>query len=155
MKSMVEGIIADFTVVARLAGVELPDDAIALEVLPAPHSSPKSLPSGKMAVYLFSKDGEALKVGKVGARSCARYTSQHYNPGSATSTLAASILSDAVAHGLQDADIAFVGRWIRQNVDRANFLVDARYGKHLLALLEAFIQCKLTPRYEGFSSQAL
>jgi len=47
-----------------------------------------------MAVYVFSKGPDVLKVGKVGAKSQARYTSQHYNPGSAMSTLAASILAD-------------------------------------------------------------
>jgi hypothetical protein len=83
-------IAADFFAVARLAGIDLPPGAIKVEKLPAPHLPPTKLPSGRMAVYVFAKGPEALKVGKVGAKSQARYTSQHYNPGRAMSTLAAS-----------------------------------------------------------------
>jgi len=153
--SNVEQIARDFTTVARLAGVELPDGSILVEVLSAPHVSPTKLPAGKMGVYVFAKGGETLKVGKVGAKSNARYTSQHYNPGSAVSTLAASILSDAGAHSLTGDDIVDVGNWIRTHVDRVNFLIDKRFGRHVLALFETFVQCRLNPKYEGFKSQAL
>lgn len=106
-----------------------------------------------MAVYVFARGQDVLKVGKVGAKSAARYTSQHYNPGSAMSTLAASILADGVRHGLKEADTAHVGQWIRESVDRVNFLLDERFGIRVLTLLEAFLQCRLSPRYEGFKSQ--
>jgi len=144
----------DFAKVARLVGVELPAAALTVEKLPAPHAPPTRLPSGKMAVYVFSRGAEVLKVGKVGAKSQARYTSQHYNPGSAMSTLAASILADRVRHELTDSDAASVGVWIKSNVDRVNFLLDERLGVRLLTLLEAFLQCRLNPRYEGFKSQS-
>jgi hypothetical protein len=81
-----EAAIADFRTVARLAGMELADGAIKIEKLAARHVPP-TRPAGKMAVYVLSKGPEVLKVGKVGAKSQARYTSQHYNPGSAMSTL--------------------------------------------------------------------
>jgi hypothetical protein len=45
-----EAAIADFREVARLAGIELPDGAIVIEKLAAPHVPPMGLPSGKMAV---------------------------------------------------------------------------------------------------------
>lgn len=106
-----------------------------------------------MAVYVFSKRSDVLKVGKVGARSQARYTSQHYNPGSAMSTLAASILADREWFGLSNIDEASVGQWIKDNVDRVNFLIDERFGVSVLTLLESFLQCRLKPRYEGFKSQ--
>ncbi len=152
--SLVDQIAADFRQVARLAGVELPNTAIIVEKLPAPHLPPQKLPAGKVAVYVFARGDQTLKVGKVGTKSHARYTSQHYNAGSATSTLAASILSDAGAHSLNPDDLVGLGSWIRTNVDRVNFLIDESYGRHVLALLEAFIQCKLEPKYEGFKSQA-
>jgi hypothetical protein len=38
-------------------------------------------------------------------------------------------------------------------VDRVNFLVDERLGMRVLTLLEAFLQCRLNPCYEGFKSQ--
>jgi hypothetical protein len=106
-----------------------------------------------MAVYVFSHGTDVLKVGKVGAKSQARYTGQHYNPGSAMSTLAASILADRARLGSADIDEISVGRWIRENVDRVNFLMDQRLGVPVLSLLETFLQCRLGPRYEGFKSQ--
>lgn len=148
-----ETAINDFRTVARLAGVELPNEAIGLENLSAPHVPPTKLPLGKMAVYVFSNGPDVLKVGKVGAKSQARYTSQHYNPGSALSTLAASILADRERLGLDNVDEANVGRWIRDNIDRVNFLMDERFGVPVLTLLETFLQCRLKPRYEGFKSQ--
>src|SRR5664280_2541839 len=150
-----ESAIEDFRTVARLAGVELSNDAITIEHLAAPHVPPTKLPLGKMAVYVFSKGPDILKVGKVGAKSQARYTSQHYNPGSALSTLAASILADRVSLGLNGINEASVGRWIRENIDRVNFLLDERYGVSVLTLLETFLQCRLKPKYEGFKSQRL
>ena len=88
-------VLADFATVARLAGVSLTPSDLRLEELPAPHAPPARLPAGHMAVYVFSFGADVLKVGKVGPKSQARYTSQHYNPGSAQSTLAASMIVDA------------------------------------------------------------
>lgn len=106
-----------------------------------------------MAVYIFTHGQDVLKVGKVGPKSQARYTSQHYNPGSAQSTLAASMIADAERIGLGDADQAEIGNWIRTNVDRVNILLPASLGVPVLTLLESFLQCRLRPRYEGFRSQ--
>jgi hypothetical protein len=150
-----EAALSDFKTVARLAGVDLPQGSITIEMLPAPHVPPTSLQFGKMAVYVFSKGPDILKVGKVGPKSQARYTSQHYNPGSAMSTLAASILADRERFGLSDTDTVNIGRWIRANIERVNFIVDARLGLPALTLLETFLQCRLKPRYEGFKSQRL
>lgn len=72
-----------FREVAELAGVELGPSDLTVEHLPAPHDSPSRLPSGKTAVYVFVFNGQALKVGKAGPNSNARYTSQHYNASSA------------------------------------------------------------------------
>lgn len=76
-------LLEDFRHVADMAGVSLAPDAIAIERRSAPHVPPKSLPLGKMAVYVFSFGQHVLKVGKVGPNSAARYTAQHYNAGSA------------------------------------------------------------------------
>ena len=108
-----EDVLADFATVARLAGVSLKPGDMRVEELPAPHAPPTRLPGGHMAVYVFSLGAEVLKVGKVGPKSQARYTSQHYNPGSAMSTLAASILADRSRHALSDADAETIGEWIR------------------------------------------
>ena len=147
-----ERLLEDFRVVARLAGMELRVDAIRIEVLRMPHKPPSSLPSGKMAVYVFSGKDRVLKVGKVGSRSQARYTSQHYNPGSAQSTLAASLLKDKDARrdGVNEENVSV---WIKKNTDRVNFIVDVNLGVRALTLLEAFVQCRLQPVFEGFASQ--
>jgi hypothetical protein len=129
-----ESAIDDFRTVAHLAGVELPNGAISSERLVAPHEPPTKLPRSKMAVYIFSKQNDVLKVGKVGAKSQARYTSQHYNVSSAVSTLAASILADREELGLRNIDEANVGKWIRDNVDRVNLLLDERVGVPTLTL---------------------
>jgi hypothetical protein len=46
-----------------------------------------------------------------------------------------------------------VGAWIKTNVDRTNYLLDAERGIPVLTLLESFLQCRLRPRFEGFESQ--
>jgi hypothetical protein len=71
-----ESVVDDFRIVARLAGVELPGNAISIENLPAPHVSPTRLPVGKMAVYVFSNGSDVLKVGKVDTNSQAPKTSR-------------------------------------------------------------------------------
>ena len=65
---------------------------------------------------------------------------QHYNPGSAMSTLAASVLAESERNGLTEADLPRVGQWIRENVDRVNFLMDEKLGMRVLTLLEVFLQ---------------
>lgn len=145
--------VADFVTVARLAGVELRADDIRIEELPAPHVPPKSLPGGYMAVYVFSYRDWVLKVGKAGPKSQARYTSQHYNLGSARSTLAASLIEDADLLLPKEETNFRIDEWIKKNVDRVNILMPSVYGIPVLTLLESFLQCRLRPRYEGFRSQ--
>ena len=77
--------------VARLAGVTLQPDDIKIELLPAPHTKPSSLPPVMQAAYAFFLNAHCLKVGKAGPKTQARFTSQHYGA-SAPSTLAKSIL---------------------------------------------------------------
>ena len=148
-----ERLIEDFLAVARLAHVDVNRRSIRIEAQRKPHKAPSGLPAGKMAVYVFSDVRRTLKVGKVGPKSAARYVSQHYSPTSAKSTLAASLLKDreaVVEHHLTHAN---VGDWIKENTDRVNLLVDTSCGMPSLTLLEAFVQCRLRPVYEGYSTQ--
>ncbi len=146
-------LIADFVRAAEIAGLNIKQGNINIENLPAPHIPPSTLPAGKMAVYVFQWGDQCLKVGKVGPKSQARYTSQHYNPKSSNSNLAKSILKDKAVVGITAIDEHTVGNWIRQNTDRVNFLVPESFGIPLLSLLEAFLQCRLKPRFEGFDTQ--
>ena len=143
----------DFRQVAKLAGFSLAARDLMVESFTAPHRPPTRLPPGKMAVYLFDHHGRALKVGKAGPNSNARYTSQHYSPGAARSTLAASLLKRGAEIGVRDITDSTVGEWIRANTDRHNFLLDSDYPIRLLTLLESFLQCRLDPVFEGFRNQ--
>ena len=143
----------DFRHVAKRAGFSLAARDLTVESLTAPHWPPSRLPPGKMAVYLFDHHGRVLKVGKAGPNSNARYTSQHYSPSAAQSTLAASLLKRGAEIGIRDITDSTVGDWIRANTDRHNFLLDSGYPIRLLTLLESFLQCRLDPVFEGFRNQ--
>ena len=146
-------LIQDFLRVAALAGARLAASEIEAETLQAPHRPPSRLPAGKTAVYVFSYGDTVLKVGKAGPNSGARYTSQHYNAASAPSTLAASLLKDGEEIGVSGLTVESAGDWIKSNTLRTNFLIKTECGVPTLSLLEAFLQCKLKPRFEGFASQ--
>ena len=148
-----QALIQDFLRVAALAGARLNESEIEVETLKAPHRPPSRIPAGKMAVYVFSYGDTVLKVGKAGPNSGARYTSQHYNAASAPSTLAASLLKGGDQIGVSGLTVETAGDWIKNNTHRTNFLMRTECGVPVLTLLEAFLQCKLTPRFEGFASQ--
>ena len=149
----IDAVVHDFLKVTSLAGISLPSDAISYELLPARHKPPSCLPKGKMAVYVFIWNDICLKVGKVGINSNSRYTKQHYSPASSKSNLAKSLAMADGEHGIPFLSEAEVGEWIMGNCDRINFLLSANCGMPVLTLLEAFLQCRLRPMFEGFESQ--
>jgi hypothetical protein len=101
--------INDFEKVAALAGARFSASQIEVEVRQMPHECPKTLPIGRMAVYSFFLNGQALKVGKAGPKTAARYTYQHYNPNSAGSTLAKSILTNPTRIGVVGIETGSIG----------------------------------------------
>jgi hypothetical protein len=149
LNELVLNAVGDFGKVAALAHAELSIDSIIVEIFRQPHRPPASLPSGKIAVYAFFHNGRALKVGKVGPKSAARYTSQHYNPASAQSTLAHSILVNAASVGASSIDDSTVGDWIRNHTDRVNLLLPASLGLPTLSFLESFLHVRWKPLFEG------
>ena len=116
-----------------------------------PHQA-KNLPANKMAVYTIWYKDRFLKIGKAGPNSNARFSSQHYNPKSARSTLAASVLKD---ENMQDIGINEnnVGDWIKSNCHRIDILMDSDLGTFTLELIEAALHYKYEPVYEGFAGQ--
>lgn len=157
-------IVADFAEAARLAGIPIEVADIEVQEFPAPHRPPSSLPPGKLAVYVFMMAGSdsCLKVGKVGRKSGARYCSQHYGANRAPSTLARSLIKSKgqFASSAYPLDESNISRWICENTDRISFLIsselkDGKDGVATLSLLEAFIQCRLKPKFEGFESPHL
>lgn len=159
LKTEIPNLINDFLEVAKIATVQIQKDQITVELLTAPHRRPKRLPSGKQAVYWFSVANICLKVGKAGAQSSARFTSQHYNPNSSGSNLAKSIikskerlktmLPDDIRLTLDVLTEAKVGEWIETHTTRCNIYIGAEFNDLVLSLLELFIQCRLKPVFEG------
>ena len=140
-------LVSKFIAVAKLAGVPLTEEDVRVDPRRKPHRPPTCLPPGKMAVYAFFFNGRCLKVGKVGPNSEARYTSQHYLPNSSPSNLAKSMLKNK--SDFRNLTRANAGAWIKKNTDRINFLLDQKKGNPALSLLEAFLHCRLEPRFEG------
>ena len=144
----VERAVKAFVAVAALADVPIKREDLIVEFLEAPHKPPLSLPSGKMAIYGFWHEGKWLKIGMAGPKSEARYVSQHYNPRSARSTLAASLAKDPRMSETPGFDKVAPGAWIKLRTRRLNILVSDHHDKALLALFEAFMHVRLRPRYE-------
>lgn len=154
-----DSLINDLLQVARLAGLELARPDIEVEFGSAPHVRPKKLPSFKQAVYGFVVEGRCLKVGKAGPKSTARYASHHYNPKSSNSNLAKSLLNaadqlqgevrDQVFQSVRTLTERDVGDWIERNAARFNLLVGPQFEEYEMALIEAFVQSRLRPIFEG------
>jgi hypothetical protein len=138
----------DFTRMFLTDPSEWDTQEISVEVAPKPHV-PRALPAGKMAVYCFFLNEQALKVGIAGPKSGARYRSQHYNPNSARSTLARSILDHPKRIGVPVILSGSIGKWIKEHTDRINILLPALYGRSVLCRLESFLHMRWNPVYEG------
>lgn len=93
-----------------------------------------------------------MKIGKAGPNSNARFLSQHYNPNSAMSNLAKSILSDVNMQNLGITE-QNVGDWIKQNCRRIDVVIDRKVGIFALELVEAILHYKYSPIYEGYINQ--
>ena len=145
----------DFLAAAKGGKIEiLPGTIICIKPQYKPHKPPSNLPENTRAVYVFSTDTHVLKVGKVNPNTKARYTSHHYNQKSSDSNLAKSLLEDQNIVQEHELNKENVSDWIMKNTNRVNFLFDADVvGPLLLNLFEAFVQCKLSPIYEGHKSQ--
>ena len=148
MEALAERAQAALTDFVAFAGGGLTREQVRVEVVPKPHR-PSSLPKGKMAVYCFVLGDQVLKVGLAGPNSDARYRSQHYNPNSAGSNLAKSLVTYPEKIGAKSIDPDRVGEWIKQNTTRINFLLPASIGKPTLAMLETFLHARWSPVYEG------
>jgi hypothetical protein len=152
-------LLSEFAEVSRLSGISLPASQMRLERLPAPHRRPSELPTGKCAVYGFLFRGRCLKVGKAGPRSAARFCSHHYIPNSSQSNLAKTILANKLViaglAGTNDAadidalDEATIGPWLERSTARFHILCPQEINGPTLSLLEAFVQCRLDPLFEG------
>lgn len=151
-------LLAAFLQVAELSHLQLSRSDIRSELLPSPHRRPSRLPKGLQAVYVFFLGDLCLKVGKAGPKTEARFVSQHYGT-NAPSTLAKSLLlrRDRLAalvppeqrSELDGLDEGSVGSWIERNTARLHVFLPDTAGPLPLSLLEAFLQCRFSPVFEG------
>src|SRR5439155_13000728 len=86
-QNMTDLVVQEFSEWAQDQGLGPARAEIRVERLGIPHV-PTSLPRGWQGVYCFKYQMVWLKVGKAGPKSGARWTSHHYHPGRAQSTLA-------------------------------------------------------------------
>jgi hypothetical protein len=147
----VKDAVARFIEAIALAGITVPPEKIEVRDLGCPHK-PTPLPSRKMAVYCFRFRDTVLKIGKVGPNSNARFHAQHYLPGSSRSNLAKSLLADrsGPCWRMNERNI---GAWMKRSLHRTDILLDSDLQIGVLSFLESFLQCRYSPKYEGFKSQ--
>ncbi len=155
-----EELLRDFGDAAALASTVGWPCELRPELLRAPHEAPKRLPTGFGAVYAFALRsqssspagaGRVLKVGKVGVNSAARFTSQHYLPASAQSTLAGSILKYPILWpwlGITERDANNIKRWMLGNLDRMHIFVRDP-SREFLTTVELYVRARIGSVYEG------
>jgi len=152
-------LLRDFVQATHLQyGIIICVDDILHQQLIAPHD-PADLPRGKGAVYAFTLlanttapagKNRALKVGKAGPNSNARFRYQHYKSGSARSTLAGAIENNLILLpyiGIEKVP-EDIGVWIKANTDRDNFFVEGN-RQDVLSLLEVYLKGYIGPVFEG------
>jgi hypothetical protein len=144
-------VIKSFLKAAVLAGIQINPKKIEIRSLGCPHI-PKTLPAGKMGIYIFHHKKNCLKIGKAGVKSNARFSSQHYALGRAKSNLPKSLLLDTRMKN-QGLSKNGIGAWIRENTTRTDILLDESLGVWTLNFLEAFLHCRYRPIYEGYKGQ--
>lgn len=146
---------------ARKAGIS---DALArvdVEDLGVPHR-PRGLPIGYQGVYTFQLQSVWLKAGKAGAKSGARWQSQHYKATRSLSNLSWSLLEYAhrsvveipslpatLREQLRDVHPDEMGDWIKRHTRRVNLLVSASLDSTALTQLEHIAHDVLRPTFEG------
>jgi hypothetical protein len=121
---------------------------------------PSLLSDNQKGVYVFLNENCCFKVGKAGSNSKARWNSHHYNLDKATpSTLPKSMMKDLKRfkeffpehkHSEIDAlNASNMRKWIQNNTSRIEFVISGDESDFTLNLLEALLQFKLQPEYEG------
>ena len=136
-----------FSKAVAFTGLTREKISIFIDDLGCPHK-PKALAKGKMAIYTFQRDGQYLKIGKVGQKSNARFQNQHYGAHRAKSNLAKSLLHDPDLN-MYSLNENNIDEWIRNNIQRIDLLIDpidTRTDVFVLNLLEAFLHWQVSSK---------
>lgn len=119
----------------------------------------------EQGVYVFLRGSTTFKVGKAGKRSQARWNSHHYNLDESTPSSFPKSFMNELEHfktyfpteiqlEMDNLNPQIVKNWIRNNLNRVEFKIDAQEGPLSLNLLEALVQYKLQPIFEGKKKNA-
>ena len=156
----IDQVVDAFSDWARGQGIGPARAEVRVQRLGRPHIA-SMLPTGWQGVYSFRYDDTWLKVGKAGPKSGARWISQHYNPRSAMSTLAFSLIKYGyfstdehptlrdLRTKLREIAADDIGDWIKANTERVNILIRAEMGASGLERLESIAHRLLKPVFEG------
>ena len=124
------------------------------------YHKPTTLRKDEQGVYVFFNENYCFKVGKAGSKSKARWNSHHYNLDNKTpSTFAKSIMKNkekfkqyypkSKYEEINNLKKDNIKQWIRDNTYRIEFKISADKSKYALNLLEALLQFRLEPVFEG------
>lgn len=119
--------------------------------------------NNEKGVYVFLLQNVCFKVGKAGPKSGPRWSSQHYNWDSSTpSSFTKSISKDMERFKsffpkekwaeIDSLDKENSQSWIKNNISRIEFKISDEESDIALNLLEALVQFRLKPEYEGKSA---
>ncbi len=121
---------------------------------------PTTLKNNEKGVYVFLYGNCCFRVGKAGNKSQARWNSHHYNLDESTpSTFPKSIKKDIERfknffptekhQEIEQLNKDNMKAWIQNNISRIEFKISSDQSDFALNFLEALIQFRLTPEYEG------
>lgn len=108
--------------VVNKLGREIDLDKISVIDRGKPHKIQK-LPENSMAIYMFKYKDEYLKIGKVGSKINPRFTSHHYNPNSAKSSLAKCIINDGELNKDKSLNESNIKEWMKNNLQRIDIIL--------------------------------
>lgn len=138
--------------ITEILGGPLKSSEIKIVDRGCPHNPPKSLDGGA-SVYMYIYNGTFLKVGKANKKSNPRFTSQHYRPKAAVSTLAKFLCNDEKWYKLGvNKDGSAVREWMLNNLQRIDIMIKCdndEESKWITTLIEGIMQYKFRPKYEG------
>lgn len=142
---------------ASLGQVELRGPEVQIRFQDPPHDRPR-FPYWAQALYVFRFQDLCLKVGRAGPNSRARFTTHHYTGSTAYSLPnvindcaepLATELSRGEVQTLEALPVDRVGEWVAKNCGRINILFPSDHPRTTAKLLEAVLQARFDPCYEG------
>lgn len=156
-KGQAENLLQTFLEVVKLADCALPQDGIRLQISP-PGECPRTLHEVKI-VYAFILGNLCIKVGKAAPRTRASgRLRNHYNPRD-QGALAFTILhnterlkaacSPVMRPEVDRISETNVKSWMTEHITCVWFEMDRSADNFTVGFLEAFLQYKLRPLFEG------